>query len=184
MYKSIYEVREAFQRKENLRFLFFWGHAVPKDGGINETCLSQWWISYFKEDEVQYNCMEQYMMAGKAKLFKDEIILREILKNSDPKTIKALGRKVKNFDEQIWKENRFEIVKKGNLAKFSQDERLKEFLISTGDKILVEASPFDRIWGIGMGKNNENVNNPLMWRGQNLLGFALMVVREELKSLI
>ena len=181
MYKSVYEVREAFQRKEKLSYLFFWGHAVPKDGKLDQSCLSQWWMSNFTIDKVNYICMEQYMMAEKARLFKDEAILGEILKSHDPKTMKALGRKVKSFDQEIWKENRFDIVKRGNLAKFSQDERLKSFLISTGDKILVEASPFDRIWGIGMGKSNENVENPMMWRGQNLLGFALVSVREEPK---
>ena len=181
MYRSIYEVREAFQRKEKLSYLFFWGHTALKDGSIDESCLSQWWMSHFSIDKVNYVCMEQYMMAEKARLFRDEAILRQILKSHDPKTMKALGRKVKNFDEEIWKANRFDIVKRGNAAKFSQAERLKNFLISTGDKILVEASPFDRIWGIGMGKNNENVENPMMWRGQNLLGFALVAVRGKLK---
>ncbi len=180
MYKTIYEVREVFQKKKNLSFLFFWGHTPSKNGKLNESCLSQWWISDFVVENIKYICMEQYMMAGKAMLFKDKEMLNEILKNHDPKTIKALGRKVKNFDESIWIENRVEIVKTGNIEKFSQNENLKQFLLSTGEKILVEASPFDRVWGIGMGKDNENIYNPLMWKGENLLGFSLMSVREKI----
>lgn len=178
MYKTVEEVREAFKRGENLKYVFFFGHTPSKDSVINISCLSQWWISSFKVDEKEYFSMEQYMMVKKAMLFKDEKTLDEILKNRDPKTIKALGRKVKNFDEEIWKANRFNIVKEGNIAKFSQNDELKNFLISTNKKILVEASPFDRIWGIGMGKDSENIENPLMWRGENLLGFALMEARE------
>lgn len=181
MYQSVYEVREAFKRKENLNYLFFWGHTAPKDGGIGQSYLSQWYMSDFTIDKVKYICMEQYMMAEKARLFKDEIVLKQILKSRDPKTMKALGRKVKNFDEEIWKENRVDIVKNGNMAKFSQNKTLRTVLILTGDKILVEASPFDRIWGIGMGINDKDIINPLMWKGENLLGFALMAVREELK---
>ena len=102
------------------------------------------------------------------------------MRSNNPKEIKVLGRQVKNFDENIWKKNRYSIILNGNYAKFMQNEDLRLFLISTKDSILVEASPYDKIWGIGMSANNENIENPLLWRGLNLLGFALMEVRDEL----
>lgn len=102
------------------------------------------------------------------------------MRSNNPKEIKVLGRQVKNFDENIWKKNRYSIILNGNYAKFMQNEDLRLFLISTKDSILVEASPYDKIWGIGMSSNNENIENPLLWRGLNLLGFALMEVRDEL----
>ncbi len=122
------------------------------------------------------------MMAEKARLFKDYETLEEILSAKDQKEIKDLGRKIKNFNEEIWNREKYEIVKSGNLAKFSQDENLKEFLLSTGDKIIVEASPYDSIWGIGMGAKDENIEYPTAWKGENLLGFALMEVRDLLNK--
>lgn len=92
-----------------------------------------------------------------------------------------MGRKVKNFDPDIWNEHKYGIVKKGNFLKFSQNERFKEFLLSTDNKILVEASPYDTIWGIGMLETDPNAKNPAQWNGENLLGFALMEVRDELR---
>ncbi|SHF05931.1 conserved hypothetical protein, ribA/ribD-fused [Chryseobacterium takakiae] len=91
-----------------------------------------------------------------------------------------MGRKVKKFDLDIWNEHKYEIVKKGNFLKFSQNEGFKEFLLSTDNKILVEASPYDTIWGIGMLETDPNTKNPVQWNGENLLGFALMEVRDEL----
>ncbi len=99
-------------------------------------------------------------MAEKARLFKDYETLEEILSAENQKEIKDLGRKIKNFNEELWNREKYEIVKSGNLAKFSQDENLKEFLLSTGDKIIVEASPYDSIWGIGMGAKDENIEDP------------------------
>jgi len=124
--------------------------------------------------------MEQYMMAEKARIFGDEEILEEILKNKNPKQIKALGRKVRNFDEEVWKKKRYSIILNGNYAKFIQNKELRRFLVETKNRVLVEASPYDKIWGIGMAADDENVENPLQWKGQNLLGFALMEVREEI----
>lgn len=101
--------------------------------------------------------------------------------SDDPKQIKALGRKVHNFDDTIWNKAKYSIVLNGNYLKFSQNPELREFLLSTGDDILVEASPLDAIWGIRMSENNENARNPLKWSGRNLLGFALMEVRDEIR---
>lgn len=99
----------------------------------------------------------------------------------EPKEIKALGRKVRGFDESVWNKVKYSIVLNGNFRKFTQNPKLREFLLSTGENILVEASPYDAIWGIRMSANNENAQNPMKWKGQNLLGFALMEVRDEIR---
>ena len=121
-------------------------------------------------------------MVAKARIFKDEEVKKEIMNTSDPKLMKALGRKVRNFDPQVWDKAKYSIVLNGNYYKFTQNKEMMDFLLSTGDKILVEASPMDTIWGIGFGKENEKVKNVAMWRGQNLLGFALMEVRDEIRK--
>ncbi|MFR7476962.1 NADAR family protein [Frisingicoccus sp.] len=156
--------------------LLFYGHRVTK--AVTETCLSQWYPCQFEVDGVTYTSAEQYMMAEKAKLFGDEEIRSEILCTSDPRKCKALGRKVRNFDKAVWNKEKEHIVRKGNTKKFLQNSALRSFLLSTGDKVLVEASPTDRVWGIGLGKNNSDALDPQKWRGQNLLGFALMNVRD------
>lgn len=123
------------------------------------------------------------MMAQKAKVFGDEEVMNQILAETDQMTIKRLGRLVKNYDDSVWTERRFQIVVEGNLAKFSQNEDLRHFLLSTGDKILVEASPKDTIWGIGFDEFAPEATNPALWNGENLLGFALMEVRDRLKEI-
>ena len=157
----------------------FYGHDPEKIG--MKACLSQWYPCRFTVDGHQYNCMEQCMMAGKAMTFKDFPTLIDILAEKDPKKIKALGRKVKHFDPVKWDEVKRDIVYKGNLAKFSQNPKLKEFLLSCGDVIFGEASPFDKIWGIGM-RASEKAQDPANWKGQNLLGYALTKVKEELEK--
>ncbi len=168
------------EEQENVEFLFFWGHQPSKDGSIIKTCMSQWWPATFEENGTVYKTAEHYMMAEKARTFGDLEILEKILVEDSPKDIKELGRQVKNFNPEIWDERKYEVVKRANFLKFSQDEALKHFLIQTKSKVLVEASPVDRIWGIGMDENNASAQNPAQWRGENLLGFALMEVREEL----
>ena len=175
------EIIEKFNREEQLDFLFFWGHRPNKDGSVGKGCFSQWWPSEFKIDGILYKTAEHFMMAEKARLFQDDKILLEILEVEDPHDAKKLGRKVQNFDPEVWDKHKFEIVVKGNYEKFVQNEELKNFLLSTENKIIVEASPRDRIWGIGMGQSNENASNPNLWRGHNLLGYVLMEVRDILK---
>ena len=126
--------------------------------------------------------MEQYMMYKKAELFNDDRTAAEIMGVSDPKKIKALGRKVRNFREEIWNQYKFEIVVRGNILKFSQNKELKKFLLSTNDAVLVEASPYDKVWGVGLKRDDVKINNPNKWQGENLLGFALMEVREKLQK--
>jgi len=167
--------------EQSVKWLFFWGHIPAKDGSITQTCLSQWWADHpFLVDGINYPTAEHFMMAEKARLFHDDAILNEILGCTHPGEAKKLGRKVSGFDVAEWNKNRSEIVVRGNVAKFSQHPELQGFLLKTKNRVLVEASPRDRIWGIGMGKNNPNAENPVLWRGLNLLGFALMKVRQEL----
>lgn len=163
------------------KFLFFWGHQPNKDGSISKTCFSQWWLSSFEVDNVIYKTAEHWMMAKKAELFNDNEVLAKIIKANSPAEAKKLGREVKNYDDKLWLANRYEIVKQGNYHKFSQNKDLKTFLLNTKDRVLVEASPVDPIWGIGMATDHKDVSNPEKWKGLNLLGFALMEVRDELK---
>lgn len=174
------ELINQYADGKTYKFLFFWGHTPSADGKITETCLSQWWMCDFTVNGVLYSCAEQYMMAEKARLFQDEEMLDRIMHAKYPKEIKAYGRAVKNFSQAVWENACYELVKRGNLAKFSQNSELWEFLKNTKQRILVEASPRDRIWGIGMGKNNPDVFCPSKWRGKNLLGFALTEVRDTL----
>ncbi len=177
-----YTIQSIQDTGKKLKFLFFWGHQPNKDGSIGKSCFSQWWESDFKVDGVLYKTAEHYMMAEKARLFNDDIHLQKILECKSPAAAKKLGRKVENFDPAIWDEQKFQIVVQGNLAKFSQNQSLKAFLLTTKNRIIVEASPRDRIWGIGMGASNEKAENPNAWRGKNLLGFALMEVRDQLNK--
>ncbi len=121
------------------------------------------------------------MMAEKARLFGDPEMLAEIIQAPSPQAAKALGRKVRNFDADVWSAKCFEIVVNGNVQKFRQNSAMQEFLLSTGNAILVEAAPRDQIWGIGLGEHNERARDPAQWRGQNLLGFALVEVRARLR---
>lgn len=163
-------------------FIFFWGHHKGKNG-VSKSCFSQWYPCLFSIDGQQYNCAEQYMMAQKANVFGDEEVMNQILAETDQMTIKRLGRWVKNYDDSVWTEIRFQIVVEGNLAKFSQNDDLRHFLLSTGDKIIVEASPKDTIWGIGFDEFAPEATNPALWNGENLLGFALMEVRDRLMEI-
>jgi len=166
---------------KNLEYIYFWGHHPKKDGSISKSCFSQWWKSSFNIGHVKYLFMEQYMMAEKARLFGDKEIEEKIMSSNDPNEIKGLGRKVKGFDENIWNNIKYSIVVNGNYNKFVQNEKLKMFLLSTEDKILVEASPYDNVWGIQMLEDDVDIKNPELWRGENLLGFALMEVRNEVR---
>ncbi|KIX20628.1 hypothetical protein SY27_12050 [Flavobacterium sp. 316] len=164
------------------KFLFFWGHQPSKDGTITKTCFSQWWKSSFTVEGIEYKTAEHWMMAKKAELFGDNGVLEKILLCKSPAEAKKLGREVRNYDNETWLANRFQIVKEGNFYKFSQDQDLKQFLLSTNERVIVEASPVDPIWGIGMASDDKDCNNPEKWKGLNLLGFALMEVRDELRK--
>lgn len=161
-------------------FMFFWG--IGDTDRIQKGCLSQWWPCRFSVDGVEYNCAEQYMMASKARTFGDSETFGKIMQTSKPKLIKSLGRQVRNFDERTWDAVKYDVVVDGNMAKFSQNPELKSFLLSTGDAKLVEASPVDRIWGVGLAENDPSITDETKWQGLNLLGKALMAVRARLKT--
>ncbi|MFD0870200.1 NADAR family protein [Paenibacillus residui] len=182
MIYNIEDLRNAYLAGQKYKFLLFWGHTPSRDGSIDKSCLSQWWMSPFVVEGTEYSCAEQYMMAEKARLFRDDEMLAAILQAKHPKEMKAFGRAVRNFDKAVWDSQCYAIVKQGCLAKFSQNPQLGNFLRSTQNRILVEASPRDRIWGIGMGPSNPDAENPMKWRGRNLLGFALTEARDELFS--
>lgn len=172
---------QKFDKEERLKYLFFWGHQPDTNGTLTSSCFSQWWMADFEIEGVNYPTSEHWMMAEKARLFNDEKSLQLIMNSRTPKEAKDLGRAVKNFEQSLWEKKRYSIVVRGNLYKFSQNTSLKNFLVNTLDRILVEASPVDTIWGIGLAKNSRAIENPKEWRGLNLLGFALMEVRDQLK---
>jgi ribA/ribD-fused uncharacterized protein len=172
-------LRGRFRSGTRIKFVFFWSHQ-DHDPGVGRACLSQWYPAPFTLDGLRFPTAEHFMMYGKAKLFGDERSAAEILLAPNPGAVKALGRAVRGFDETMWRQHRSEIAIAGNYAKFSQSAPLREFLLSTKRRVLVEASPVDRIWGIGLAADDPHAENPLEWRGLNLLGFALMEVRERL----
>lgn len=165
---------------ENLKYLFFWGH--KKSSMITKSCLSQWYEAEFKVNGVSYPTAEHFMMAEKALLFDDIEIYKLIVKSKKAGEAKELGRNVRNFNQKTWEENRIRIVVQGNLNKFSQNPALAKFLKNTKDRILVECSPVDSIWGIGLSQNHKDAFNPFLWNGLNLLGYALMETREMLNK--
>jgi len=163
-----------------LDFLYFWGHRPNPNGAITQTCLSQWFAASFVAEGKTFHTAEHFMMAKKVHLFGQPLLADQILTASDPGKAKSLGRKVTNFNEDVWKRERWGIVVEANLLKFGQNRRLGSFLKGTGSSVLVEASPLDSIWGIGLDAKSPEARNPAQWQGLNLLGFALMEVREQL----
>jgi ribA/ribD-fused uncharacterized protein len=170
------------EKKNRVKFLFFWGHQKSKTGEITAACFSQWWAAPFVVEGVRYSTTEHWMMAQKALLFDNAEIYQQIIAARTPAEAKALGRQVRHFDEAVWNAHRTAIVVRGNLEKFRQHPDLQEFLLQTKDRILVEASPVDSIWGIGLAADNARAENPRQWNGLNLLGFALMEVRDRLRA--
>ncbi|HEY5922382.1 MAG TPA: NADAR family protein [Kofleriaceae bacterium] len=154
-----------------MEFTFFFTEASP---------FSQWHRCRFVVDGTAFNCAEQFMMHGKAVLFGDAEMADEILAADHPRTQKALGRKVKGFDAGVWERDRMRIVKDGNRAKFTQNPALLAQLLATKGTTMVEASPFDKIWGIGLGASDPRAKDPKQWKGRNLLGYVLTELRDEL----
>lgn len=176
------ELLAAEAAGHRLKFLLFWGHTPPKSGEVGPHLLSQWFEHPFEVDGVRYATAEHFMMAEKARLFGDDDALAAILAAASPGEAKALGRKVRGFDDDTWNAQRSDIVTRASVGKFGSSDEVRSYLVGTGTRVLVEASPRDRIWGIGMGKNNPEAERPSAWRGLNLLGFALMRARAELQK--
>ncbi len=173
-------LKDRVTRKSNAdkEFQFFW-HEYDMYGEF-----SQWFYSPFVVEGIRYETAEQYMMSRKALLCEDLIRYALILNEPDPARCKKLGREVRNFEkyQSQWEACREEVIYHGNLAKFRQNETAKEVLLSTGDKILAEASPIDAVWGIGMDARDPRCRDPQKWNGENLLGKALMRVRDMLRK--
>ncbi|MET4658502.1 ribA/ribD-fused uncharacterized protein [Streptomyces sp. PvP037] len=173
---------EALRAGARGRYLHFWGHRPGPDGRVGASCLSQWWPSPFTVDGVEYATAEHWMMAAKARLFADPEGERRVLAAEHPAQAKKAGRLVRGFDEAIWGRERFGVVVEGSVHKFAAHDDLRAFLLGTGDRVLVEASPVDRVWGIGLAAHDEGAADPERWRGPNLLGFALMEARARLRA--
>ncbi|HET7464547.1 MAG TPA: NADAR family protein [Longimicrobium sp.] len=162
------------------RYLFFWGHTAKDPASVGKECLSQWYPAAFEIDGVRYATAEHWMMAEKARLFGDHAAAERVLAAPHPGAAKRVGREVRGFDAAVWEERRFGIVVAGNRARFTQHAELGRFLLGTSARVLVEASPVDRVWGIGLAADDPRATDPRTWDGLNLLGFALMQVRAEL----
>lgn len=163
------------------KYTFFWKTA---------DVFSQWHPSRFVMDivsltvflsqtSVQFKNAEQYMMFKKSELFNDSETAKKILASDNPRDMKALGRKVKNFNATEWDNVKFKLVKEGNFLKFDQNPDMKRILMSTGNTTLVEASPYDKVWGIGLDENDPRALEESKWLGENLLGKALTELRNE-----
>ncbi|WP_431932463.1 NADAR family protein [Micromonospora sp. RP3T] len=178
--RSVADLTAALDAGQSVRYLHFWGHRPQRDGSVGAGCLSQWWPAAFTVDGREFATAEHWMMWHKATLFDDHAIAERVLAATHPHRAKALGRQVRDFDEAVWVARRREVVVAGSVAKFGQHEPLRRFLLGTGDRVLVEASPTDRVWGIGLTADDPRAAAPATWRGENLLGFALMAAREQL----
>ena len=179
--RSADDVLAALAQDHPPKFLFFWDDRPERDGSAGAGCLSQWWSAPFTVDGLTFATAEHYMMWRKATLFGDDLMADQVRAAPHPHAAKALGGQVRGFDQSLWDEHRLPVVVTGNLAKFTQHSELGTFLLGTGQRVLVEASPRDRIWGIGLTRDDPAAADPARWRGLNLLGFALMNVREALR---
>tara|TARA_Y100000310_G_scaffold342463_1_gene445849 strand:+ start:2155 stop:2637 length:483 start_codon:yes stop_codon:yes gene_type:complete len=158
------------------KFTFFFGASNPRG------YLSQWYPLSFRDDNGRkYNCTEQYMMAEKARLFGDEAMEKAIMKSSSPREQKRLGRRVSGFSKGKWNAACKQIVYRGNYFKFSQNPDFLALLLATTGE-LAEASPYDRVWGIGLAATHRDASNKARWRGKNWLGETLTQLRQDLSQ--
>jgi ribA/ribD-fused uncharacterized protein len=162
------------------KLLFFWGHTPRQVGVVDKSCFSQWFPAAFEVAGETYATAEHWMMAEKARLFGSDDVRQRIIAAKHPAEAKKLGRQVRDFDPQVWDAQKYALVVTGNYHKFSQHAELRDYLLTTQSRVLVEASPVDAIWGIGLAAEHPDATQPAAWPGQNLLGFALMEVRDEL----
>lgn len=167
---------------ETIRVVPFWSHRPEKDGSTGRGCFSQWWPSPVTVDGETWPSAEHWMMASKARLFGDDAGLAAVRAARSPGAAKAAGAAVRGFDEATWERERYGIVLTGTLAKFGRHPDLAGVLLRTGDQVIVEASPVDRVWGVGLAADHPDVARPSRWRGLNLLGFALMDARDALRG--
>jgi ribA/ribD-fused uncharacterized protein len=179
---DIDELRQRELNGESFELLFFGTHRPLPSGKIGTSCLSQLWTAPFDADGDTYVTAEHYVMVAKARLFGDEAMATHILETPSPEEAIALGREVRGFDRAIWMAARPQLIVEANRAKFTGRPELGVYLTQhTGQKILAHATPGDLVWGIGLAANDIRARSPLQWPGKNLLGFALMEVRDELR---
>ncbi len=178
--RSVTQLIRALDSGLRAKYVLFWGHQPSHDGSLSSSCLSQWFHAPFEVGGILYPTAEHYMMAEKARLFRDADAESKVLQAAEPGAAKAIGRAVRGFDEALWHEHRFSIAVRGNLAKFQHTAPLAEFLEGTKKRVLVEASPLDKIWGTGLDAADRASQSPQKWPGLNLLGFALMEARAHL----
>ena len=179
--KNMDDLRALYTAGSGLSFRFFLDYQPMKNGMITNACLSQWWPSDFTIGTNTFSTAEHFMMYQKAMLFNDHETAERIVQAEHPFEAKTLGRRVRNFDEARWNHSRFDLVVRGNISKFNQNQKLQAFILNTGDDILAETSPNDLIWGTGCREEDPISTQPEKWPGENLLGFALMQVREHLR---
>lgn len=182
--KTVYSLEWLINEYENgapLKYLYFWGN-TSKGDEVSKTCFSQWYDSPFIVEGLTYKTSEHWMMSQKALLFNDKETFEKIINCVKPGEAKDLGRTIKNFNEEIWKVNRYAIVVTGNIHKFNQNKEIGTFLLETKNRILVEASPIDTVWGVGLTHDSDAIKDIYQWHGKNLLGFALMEARDFLNK--
>lgn len=178
--RSVEELQAAARSGHRPEYLLFWGHKPDMPGGIDRSCLSENYVAEFEADGERFPTVEHYIAWRKAKLFGDDHSAERILAAEAPSKAKAIGRSVKPFDDDVWKANRLEIAVAANVAKFAAHPNLAQYLAATGHKVLAEASPIDRVWGIGLHADDADAKSPERWPGLNILGFSLMEARAQL----
>ncbi len=156
---NVDELRRRVRAGWRPKFLFFWSHEKESQGRIGAECFSQWYPAPFELEGTRYRTAEHYMMTRKARLFGDDEAARQILASPHPAAAKRFGRGVRGFSEAIWVSHREEIVFTGTLAKFNQNAELRAVLLNTKTRVIAEASPTDRIWGIGLSSDDEHAHN-------------------------
>lgn len=179
---SVADLVAAAQHGARHKYVFFWGDTPARSGLVGAECLSQWAAAPFTVDGTDFATAEHFMMWSKANLFDDADAAARVLTAGHPKQAKDIGGQVRGFAEETWEAHRFDIVTRGNVAKFGQNPEMGAYLARTGVRVLVEASPLDRIWGIGLASGDDRAATPERWRGLNLLGFALMRARDLLAA--
>lgn len=174
-----YNKQQYINSPDNHEFVFFGQDSTEN---TDNACLNLWHSLPFSRDIFDYLYIGQYIIAEKAQVFENDELAKQITKTADPQQIMALDKQIKNFNPVIWDKVKYSVALNAYYYKFSQHQALRDFLLSTDDKILVFADPTDDVWGIGATQNH-NICDILAWRGENLLGFSLMEVRDELRAL-
>jgi ribA/ribD-fused uncharacterized protein len=180
--RNVDELRQLIVAGRRPEYVLFLAPDPTQPGVRGSECLSQWYPSEIQLDGLCFPTAEHYMMWRKARLFGDPEVERKLLGDDSPAVAKQLGRSVRNFRSDVWDRHRFDVVVQGSIAKFEQNEGLRSYLLQTRDCILAEASPVDNVWGIGFDAADPRAKDPPLWTGLNLLGFALMRVRERFAS--